>query len=222
MIPKLSAKLGIVDFTQDELDIANDEDVPPPLRDSLISQSSDPDDIIQSEEIEQVQESSVIQLEVSSLLKQTMNEHEKEEIEESWEAARDCPLDCTHNDCPFQQPKIESCTCIVIRSKSSLSTTSLVQKVSSMSLIPKASSRTIIELNDNDQDAFVLITRLVPLRDNGVVVHWKVQSAQDVRGFKVRSQSPQFSSITNFKSSSGLHRWITRWNLFGVQAIRFD
>lgn len=216
MIPKLSAKLGIVDFAEEELDVANDEDVPRSLRDSLISQTSDPDDVIQSEEIERLQESSVIQSEVLSQLNQTTNEHEKkreEEIEESWEAARDCPLDCAHNDCPFQQPKSSSCTCIVIRSKSSLSTTSLVQKVSSMSLIPKVSSRTIIEPNDENQNDFVHITHLVPLRDNGVVVHWKVQSLQEVQGFKVRSQS-HYQSQHGFKSSSGLHRWITCWNLF--------
>lgn len=200
MISKYTAKFGQINSGHLEFDLAHDEDIPRQLQESLFSQPSGDFEYDEDEYFESHWESTT----TSKVSTVSFSTHRSkvtiagnDEIEEAWETARSCPLDCIHEDCPFQPQKSISCFTLAVRPKSSLSTKSLVEKVSAASMVEwkssvqKFPSKEIVALG-NDLKAAIRITHLVPLRDDAVVVHWKIDSIEGVYGFKVRLRLKAF------------------------------
>jgi hypothetical protein len=158
------------DFEPKEFDIRNDEAVPRRLRDSLISVDSG--DI--SADFSLTWSKSV---NVGSAVSGTETPGSISD-EEMFEIARSCPDECDHNNCPFQRPRLTSSSEVFVTMHSQFSP-------SSMSLVRKVSSMTMMEFSPNDQSAFLAITRVVPLRNRSVIIHWNIKSFLGVRGYKV-------------------------------------
>lgn len=121
-------------------------------------------------------------------------EIDDDEEEEIWEPVGDCASDCSHINCPFRaQDDAE----IFISSKTQISGSknSLLRVVSSMSMF----NATVFE-----RTSFLTITRLVPVRDSAVIIHWSIKSTFGIRGYMVSFSkfSAQFYYILEFSGLS--------------------
>lgn len=112
-------------------------------------------------------------------------EHDSEE--ETWEVASEYPDGCDQDGCLLKQAS-GSEIYIALKRDSSLSSVSLIQNVSSTS-----DNKTL-----GIDGTFLWITYLVPVRNESVIIHWKVKSIYGVRGFQVKSFLPSisFSNLT--------------------------
>lgn len=95
------------------------------------------------------------------------------DCEEPWEVARDCQNECDHDCCPFQT------------SYSEIFDGTPLDKLSSTSLVRKISSTSLLETTNYEQIKFLSITHLVPLQNQAVIVHWCIKSTYGIREFKV-------------------------------------
>lgn len=171
------------EFEQKQLDIKNDYAVPRLLRESLISEDSRESSLnISSTSIEAVNGDSVAaEIEFAGNFS---------DEEDDFEVARTCSEYCNHKNCSFQ-PRLTSASEIFISTRVQFSQ-------SSMSLVRKVSSMSILETTTDNQNDFLEITRVVPLRNNSVIVHWSVKSFKGLRGYKVKFLS--FSFVSNLPS----------------------
>ena len=146
------------EFGQIKFDYKNDLVVPRQLRNSLYSVD-------------------VFDADTASI--EAVNGDETSDDEDSFENARSCPEGCVHQDCPFQSRFLShSEVFYTIDSRYTPSSVSLVRKVSSMSFLEVST-----HFDDNE---FMRISRVVPLRNSSVIIHWNVKSTVGIRGYKVR------------------------------------
>lgn len=56
------------------------------------------------------------------------------------------------------------------------------------------SKLSVVESGDVDHNDFLLVTHLVPLRNQSVIIHWKANSIASVREFQVQRLLKVFKS----------------------------
>ena len=98
------------------------------------------------------------------------------DAEEKWEAATECADGCNHEGCLMKTSTTEE---IYIATKR-------VSSSRTISLFPNIlSSMSIIETSDFDRESLLSVTYLAPLRNESVIIHWKVKCIYGIRGFRV-------------------------------------
>lgn len=150
------------EFGQNKFDYKNESVVPRQMRNSLCS--VDVCEVSPSASVEAVNGDETLK-----------NVSDDEDL---FEIARSCPEDCLHRDCPFQSRLLSSSEVFyTVDSRYTQSSVSLVRKVSSMSFLEVSS-----HFDDNE---FLRISRVVPVRNSSVIIHWNVKSTIGIRGYKV-------------------------------------
>lgn len=103
-------------------------------------------------------------------------EEENSNDTDSWETASMCPNDCNCGNCPMAENEDEEM-------KS--------HEISFLSLMPNFSSISLVDQANQN----LSITRVIPLRNYGVIVRWDVMNHHGIRGYKVFMDGIEVSAV---------------------------
>lgn len=172
----LKSKVFDLDYMRKQLDMKHkfvlddDEGFPKKLRESLKSETT-------NYKLNEFQE------ELSAVVNTRKEEAGDQTNVDTAEVARDCPSHCSYKSCLNQGPSCHSD--IFIAPKFS----------SSVSVIHSEISLKALELPAFDPKSFMTITRIVPLRNHSVIIHWHVKTTHGIRGYQIFLDGNLASSI---------------------------
>lgn len=121
---------------------------------------------------------------------QELKQHDTaSDSEDNWELAQECQAniaDCCKSFDGNQNGHLSlqssSCMGYIMPTTTEVGFSS----TSSISAVVKvSSSMSLFDLSDHARKDFLTITGIVPLRNQNVILHWKVKSTYGIRGFKV-------------------------------------
>ncbi|CRK96817.1 CLUMA_CG010166, isoform A [Clunio marinus] len=181
-------------------DFLKDEDIPKALKDSLISQDTNEEEVMkildrksnQAKETTEIEFHLKFRRRASQVNLSALNDNQIEE-ENIWNDARCCPDNCDES-CPFKCPSSSE---IFLADHTRFDT-------SSQSLLRKASSMSVISSTEHERSEFLSLTNLIPLHHSSVIIRWNVKSIVGIKGYKVYLDGRLKSKIYSSERTSAL------------------